>query len=136
MADHYRITAERMNETSKLLHANQHYHNSCYTSGYVAECYLKLLLSLIPGTNPRAGGHNIANMDTDLSYFATSGANVSIRSRIDMQVECPRIMNSWNPNKRYNDNCGWNNAASNSFQLEQEKCYLKIIELFNNGLIS
>lgn len=139
MPDNFFITAEQMRDSSKVLHHESHFHNACYLSGYVGECYLKLLVGQIPsGSSPRTYRHNLQNLYQDLLHFTTSSANTSNLRRylLDMPIDCPNIHAQWSPNKRYDDNAGWNNQTmSQSFQNDKEKCYDKIIEMFVDGII-
>ena len=49
--DNYFETAQRMQKSSKILFDNKEYHNSCYLSGYVIECYAKVIIGLSYGFN-------------------------------------------------------------------------------------
>jgi HEPN domain-containing protein len=136
MPDNFLVTAERMHDSSKLLHDANHYHNACYTAGYVAECYLKILVRLVSG-NPRQYGHDVVRLFNDIdNQINTASTATHLRNYlIDMRINCPNIYN-WNPNKRYEDNGNWdNNTMSNSFQQEQEICFAKIISMYIDGLI-
>jgi hypothetical protein len=53
-----------------------------------------------------------------------------------MSSECPKIYNTWNPNKRYDDSSGWDNLLdSQIFQTEKDKCFDKIADMFVSNLI-
>ncbi|WPO92573.1 hypothetical protein [Chryseobacterium sp. HR92] len=129
MADNFIHSAERMRDSSNILHLNKDFHNSCYMAGYVVECYLKIFMNFslpIPSSNPRSYGHNINQLSADLYYAATSAASASAyRSYIiDVHTECNNIINTWNPIKRYEDNPNaWDETMSINFHQEKEKCF-------------
>ena len=142
MPDNFRITAERMRDSSKLLHENNHFHNSCYFAGYVCECYLKIIVEN-SGITRRlfgAGGynHNLLNLNTDLQYAITSGSTIPAGFKtflIDIAVDCASIISSWNPNSRYDDTSGWDQAKSNQFQVEMEKCFNQVADMYISNVI-
>jgi hypothetical protein len=39
------------------------------------------------------------------------------------------------PNSRYDDTSGWDQNKSNQFQLEMEKCFDKVAEMYISSLI-
>ena len=135
MADNFRITAERMRDSSILLHDNNHFHNACYLAGYVCECYLKVIVENTPHLRrPRDYGHNI----TDLIFAITSGSTIPAQFRpflINIAVDCASIISSWNPNSRYNDTSGWDDAKSDQFQIEMEKCFDKVADMYISNII-
>jgi hypothetical protein len=135
MADNFRVTAERMRYSSKLLHENNHFHNACYLAGYVCECYLKVIVENAPNLkSPKAYKHNI----TDLIYAITSASTIPAQFRpflINYAVDCATITSSWSPNSRYDDTSGWDQNKSNQFQLEMEKCFDKVAEMYISSLI-
>ncbi len=143
MPDNFFVTAERMHDSSKLLHEETHYHNACYTAGYVAECYLKILVLQMSMPRPLFGrsgyGHDVSLLNSEILSYISSNSAVSPFSRysLDMGVSCPSIYTSWNPLKRYDDTSGWDNdLVSNNFQHEQGICFEKIISMYVDGLIS
>lgn len=141
MADNFIHTAERMRDSSNILHLNKDYHNACYMAGYVVECYLKMFLNfslLRPGVNPRHYGHDINSLSTDLHYAATSSVSASAHKSyvIDVQTECPYIIQSWNPFNRYEGNPSqWNEIMSQNFNLEKEKCFDIITKMIVDNII-
>lgn len=145
MADNYLKTAERMYDSSRLLHKQSHFHNACYLSGYVAECYLKIMVQKTPTiTTPLYGkqglGHNIHRINSELHYAISSSTVTPSLFRahlLDMPIDCPKIYNQWNPLSRYDDATGWDNfSESQYFQDEQDKCFEKITEMYVSNLIS
>ncbi len=139
MADNFLDTAERMRDSCIFLHKQKHFHNACYMAGYVVECYLKLVGSIGSSVfNPLAVRHNINRMNTELNYRVTSATTLSaIRPYlIDVAVDCPNICAAWDPLKRYEDkSLSWNEALSNEFQIEQEKCFDMINKMAFNSFI-
>jgi HEPN domain-containing protein len=135
MADNFLKTAERMYESSGRLHNDGHHHNACYLAGYVAECYLKILVENTLSVPARAYSHKIS----DLHYALSSSTTIPNNFRtylLDMPTDCPNIHSSWNPAKRYDDASGWDNPTlSLDFQVEREKCFLKIVQLRTSGII-
>jgi HEPN domain-containing protein len=59
MPENFFNAAERMRDSSRLLHNTAHWHNACYMAGYVVECYLKIFLQfgIVTGT-PRNYSHD------------------------------------------------------------------------------
>lgn len=134
MADNFLKTAEQMNESSKVLNANSHFHNACYMAGYVAECYLKTLSEKGLGNTPRRT-HNLSTLHYEVSSGATLPALFSTYL-LDMSLDCPQIYAKWDPAKRYDDSSGWDNhSTSQDFQNEQEKCFRQLAQMRNSGLI-
>ncbi len=129
MADNFVDTATRMNASCKELHNIKHWHNSCYTAGYVVESYQKIFISagLIPtGLSASRYSHDIQRLRNELAaqvlVSSTAGANRAYL--IDIEVECPNIFQEWEPIKRYieSTNC-WVEAKSVEFIIEQQKCF-------------
>lgn len=135
MPDNYRITAERMSDSSIRLHSNGQYHNACYLAGYVGECYLKLLVNLAltrPG-GARAYNHSLTAMNTDLVPLMSGTASYAAYI-MDMRIDCPKML-SWNPNLRYDDSSIWNGGKSTDFQIEQSRCISKVAAMVINSII-
>lgn len=142
MADNFRVTAERMRYSSKLLHENNHYHNACYLAGYVCECYIKAIVERSSMTRHLYGSggynHNLLALNTDLQYAITSGSTIPAQFRpflLNLTVDCASITNDWNPNSRYDDTSGWDQNKSNQFQIEMEKCFDKVADMYISSLI-
>jgi HEPN domain-containing protein len=139
MPDSFFTTADRMHDSSRVLHGNHHYHNACYTAGYVVECYMKLMIELTPSLGtPRSFSHRISDMNNELQYAISSSTTIAAYSSylLDLSTECSEILSKWNPIKRYADPSAWDSAiVSEQFQQEMEKCYNKVIELHIAGLI-
>lgn len=141
MADNFIHSAERMRDSSNILHFNKDFHNSCYMAGYVVECYLKIFMSFsLPSSSstPRSYAHDINRLSTELSYAATSSAAASAYRNyiIDVQTECSNIINTWNPIKRYEGNPSlWDEMMSNNFHQEKEKCFDMVTKMTIDNII-
>lgn len=143
MPDNFFVTAKRMNDSAQTLHEQHHHHIACYLAGYVAECYLKLLVEKEPTiTTSIAGrggyGHNVRQMNIDLNHAISSGASIGGLGGylIDLSIDCPNIYGGWHPLKRYDDSAGWNNSiTSDYFQNERKKCFEMIAKMYIDNFI-
>ena len=134
--DNFLKTAERMYDSSKILHRENHSFNSCYLSGYVAECYAKIMYELTSGNTIKS--HNTANILASVSSLLTSSSPHN-KYWIDMSIECPNMYSGatkWHPEERYSDVYPWTAATSYAFQLEMEIFFDKITEMIIDGVIS
>jgi HEPN domain-containing protein len=134
--DNYLKTAERMYDSAKALYQANHSFNSCYLSGYVAECYAKIMYGLTSGNT--VNSHNTANILSNVSSLLTSTSPYN-KYWIDMAIECPNMYSGatkWTPYERYSDTYPWNNAASTAFQQEMDVFFDKITEMIIDGVIS
>jgi len=137
--DNYFITAERMSQSSLILHrASQHY-NACYLSGYVVECYAKILLSKI-GISKKI--HDLSELRTVLNYTLSGASSITTtgmgRYLIDILAACPNMVSGpmkWDPMFRYDDLYPWDQNMSTLFQQEADKCLEKIYEMKIDGTI-
>ena len=136
MPDNFLKTAERMYDSSKILHRENHSFNACYLSGYVAECYAKIMLELATSTPIRT--HDISRILNNIpSFFINSPAHN--KYWIDLPIQCPKMYSGvakWNPLKRYSDSCSWDTATSAAFQREMDICFDKITEMILDGIIT
>lgn len=133
--DNYLKTAERMYDSAKILHQANHSFNSCYLSGYVAECYAKILYNLASGNSRR--GHDPANILSIVSSLLTSSSPYN-KYWIDMSIECPNMYSGvakWDPLERYSDTHPWTSATSTVFQQEMDIFFDKITEMIIDGVI-
>lgn len=138
MPDDFFSTAERMYDSSKVLHKISHFHNASYMAGYVLECYGKILLSLDPTLNPRSYGHRIININNELQYLLTNSSVIGSHRQyiIDMSHQCPNVLNTWSPHNRYADSLSsWNGTVSQNFQNEVAVCWEQIIKMNIDGII-
>ena len=138
MPDNFFSTAERMYDSSKILHRESHFHNASYMAGYVLECYGKILLSLNPTSNTRSFSHNIIRINTELQYLLTSSSIFGGHRQyiIDMSLQCPQALSSWNPSNRYADSASsWDGLISQNLQNEIDICWEKLTEMYIDGII-
>lgn len=107
--DNYKDTAYRMYEDAEVLLNNSKWFNCCYLSGYVLECYCKLVLSnalangIISGRGIRQYSHKVNDMESDLSMVLLSSSQLS-KYCLDLFSTCDSLLSEWNPNNRYNSN--------------------------------
>lgn len=132
--DNYRLTAERMYDSSKILHEKQHFFNACYLAGYVGECYAKLLYRVIVLQDPNRT-HNSAAILSNPAFMSTLPSSPHNRYSIDFANICPQMSGRWNPIYRYSDTHSWDSTTSLAFQQEAELIFDKIIEMLVDGVI-
>jgi HEPN domain-containing protein len=133
--DNFLKTAERMYDSSKILHRENQSFNSCYLSGYVAECYAKIMYGLTSGSNIRS--HDTADILVRISSLLTSASPYN-RYWIDMPIECPNMYSGaakWHPMERYSDTYPWTITISAAFQQEMDIFFDKITEMIIDGVI-
>ena len=143
MPDNFFVTAERMNDSAQVLHEGHHHHTACYLAGYVAECYLKLLVAKEPAiTTPITGrggySHGVRRMNGDLHHAISNGIAISGLGGylIDLLLDCPNIYFDWDPSKRYDDSAAWDNqTTSDNFQSERKKCFEMIAKMYIDNFI-
>jgi hypothetical protein len=107
-------TAYRMYEDVEVLINNDRWFNCCYLSGYVLECYCKLVLNnaisegLITNRSVRRYSHRVMDMENDLSMILLSENQLATYC-LDLNSECKELLSGWTPNNRYNGNeSSWN----------------------------
>lgn len=115
--DNFKDTAYRMYEDTEILLNNNKWFNSCYLSGYVLECYCKLILDnaitngIVSGRGVRSYSHRVADMEGDITMVSLSPYAIS-KYCLDLNSTCVNLINGWNPNNRYNSNgSDWDNKA-------------------------
>lgn len=140
--DNYKDTAYRMYEDAEILLNNNKWFNCCYLSGYVLECYCKLVLSnalangVISGRGVRNYSHNVGNMESDINMILLSGHQLS-RYCLDLMSRCNNILSGWNPNDRYNDDgTVWdNNIMAEKYKGECDILIEQILQMELDGVI-
>ncbi len=115
--DNYHDTVYRMYESVDILYKKRQWFNANYLSGYILECYCKLILLISANeghifSNNRQNvmdfGHKVSDLKTELNLITFEGCAVSSYC-LDVQSVCTNILNHWNPNKRYEaDSSIWN----------------------------
>ena len=140
--DNYKDTAYRMYEDAEILLKNKKWINCCYLSGYVLECYCKLVLDnaltngIIDRRSVREYSHNVSNMESDISMILLSHYQLS-RYCLDLNTKCQNILSGWNPNKRYKDN-GYlwdDDAIANKYKEESDFLIEQILQMELDGVI-
>lgn len=141
--DDFKITLSRMYNDAKVLNENNCWFNSCYLSGYVIECYAKILLehALIKGlsiskNSIRKYSHNITEMNLDLSNVISYDVSIG-NYCVDLSKVCPNLFATWNPNMRYSDNSHiWNQKnSSNDIINEIDQIMYNISKMKLDGVI-
>lgn len=141
--DNFKDTAYRMYEDAEILLNNEKWFNSCYLSGYILECYCKLILdnALTNGIinsrrNVREYSHNISSMERDMSLLLLSESQLS-RYCLDLSSKCTNILSTWNPIHRYRDNdTEWNNNnIAEEYKEESDVLIEQILQMELDGVI-
>jgi HEPN domain-containing protein len=136
--DNYLKTAERMYDSAKILHQANHSFNSCYLSGYVAECYAKIMYYKLAHGRVRLKSHDTIDILSNVSSLLTSSSSYN-KYLIDMPIECPNMCAGaakWHPFERYSDIHPWTAPISALFQQEMDIFFDKITEMIIDGVIS
>lgn len=137
MSDSFLDTAKRMYSSSKLLHNNNDFHNSCYLAGYVVECYAKIIVEKYTTKSAKSFSHNINKLNTELHQILAG--NMTISSYIlSGNTDYINIFTKWNPvSLRYVDNTNKINSKniSDDFQAEIDLAMQKITKMQIDGVI-
>lgn len=137
--DNYYDTSKRMYISSKTLHDNGDFHNSCYLAGYIIECYAKIIIGLSYGFNHSELAsnfrHDLRKMDREFNYiFSYSSLSPYM---ISMTTDFSTILigsNKWNPMNRYIEQNGeWIESNSINYQNEVNIAMAKIAQMHLNG---
>ncbi|PIF44820.1 hypothetical protein CLU96_1815 [Chryseobacterium sp. 52] len=136
--DNYYNTSHRMYKSSKTLHSNQEYHNSCYLAGYVVECYAKIIIGLSYGLNStdlKEFGHDLKKMRKEFQYIFSHSSFSSYM--LDIPTDFSKISlgtTKWNPMNRYSDITNeWIEVNSNDYQNEMLFAMQKITQMKLDG---
>jgi hypothetical protein len=144
--ENYYKTARRTALSSKTLHNNGEFFNSCYLAGYVLECYTKLLLkkalNLTDVDLKKEFSHDIKKLNqiiTILKEDPSAYGLLDTKYLIDITSTCNSMVrgtNKWDPNKRYNtDETIWNSSVSNEYQLSVSIIMAEISKMKLDGVI-
>ncbi|SFR83054.1 hypothetical protein [Anaeromicropila populeti] len=105
--DYYEDTAFRMYKDLTILYENKRWFNCCYLSGYVVECYEKLLLekgeNLSANDIGRIYRHKLKSMNAELERISELGTGYS-NYCLDLSLVCNTILKKWSPFNRYEKN--------------------------------
>ena len=136
LMDDYKETACRMHLDSELLFNAKRWFNTCYLSGYVVECYCKLILEMNPDDNGRRHSHKLDEMQKILHNYAL-GQNAYSSYCVDVASICPNIINNWSTGLRYGDDtCIFNSEdMARKFYQEQKEVMLQIKKMMVDGVI-
>lgn len=132
----YLRTAERMLQSSKILHENKQFFNACYLAGYVVECYQKIVIQILD-SNPRKI-HDLDELKEHYKRLKATGRGQKLVKEslaIDIEAKCPSIFQSWNPTHRYDDTHQWDEENSLKFQKEIQQCNHILARMRTNGYI-
>jgi hypothetical protein len=125
-----------MYNSSVKLHNQGDYHNACYLSGYVVECYAKIIVGLSYGFNSqdiaKEFRHDLNKLNKELQYILNNSPfSMYI---VDFDIEFMDIINGpskWNPIKRYS-NTTWSLGDSTNFQNQIPKAMQLLAQLSLN----
>lgn len=136
--DNYYDTSNRMFKSSKSLHSNKEFHNSCYLAGYVIECYAKIIIGISYGFNStdlKEFRHDLQKMRREFQYILLHSSISSYMLDISTDLTTISSGNSrWDPMKRYCDTRSeWLEVNSNAYQIEMTFAMQKIAQLKLDG---
>jgi hypothetical protein len=129
MDDFYK-TAQRMWEDANILKSsanNKSWFNTCYLSGYILECYGKLLLSYAPSNRY---GHDIKFINESIVNFILNNSSLATYC-IDFKNDCKTIYDEpqkWDPKKRYECTVGiWDTEATAAAFINEAQIVINMI---------
>jgi hypothetical protein len=128
--DYFFDTALRMSKTSKILHNNSDFHNSCYIGGYVIECYAKIFVEKYSTSLPRSFQHRITDLSRELLNILGGNSSLSIYI-LNCSTDFINILNLWNPS----GGSILNEAMSDNFQIEINLAMQKLAKMKIDGHI-
>lgn len=128
MRDNYHDTVYRMYESSDILYKNQQWFNANYLAGYVLECYCKLILLMASQQGYSYSGHrhNVKEFKHNVNELKEEVELINLRGGLsagyclDVQSVCTNLLNSWNPNKRYEADSGILNNEALALRIHNE----------------
>lgn len=132
----YFQTAERMLQSSKILHENNQFFNACYLAGYVVECYQKIVIQILD-SNPKM----IHDLDELKEHYKRLKATrrgqrlVKDSLAVDIEAKFPSVFQLWNPTHRYDDTHKWDEESSLKLQKEIKQCNHILARMRTNGYI-
>lgn len=119
-------------------------HITCYLAGYVVECAGKAIVMSYFQTTPldvsKEFSHDTKKIDESLRYIALNGppANIPPGCWPEFDVDAPTILkgqHKWHPQKRYQDNCGWDSTRRALFLSEARSVMQKMAQLRASSII-
>jgi hypothetical protein len=137
--DDYYIAAERMWKDTNILKNNHRWFNTCYLSGYILECYGKLLIQNYTSKKPIDYKHNLKELNKTIQteIALLEGASKYV---LDFKTNCNTIYEGhekWSPKKRYSAQKGvWDSeATADKFVNEAEKIMNLVVQMKIDGVI-
>lgn len=126
MLNYYK-TALRTAKSSKTLHNNSEFFNSCYLGGYVLECYGKLLVKRAMDLSDldlqKTFSHNLKNIRQFINILNSDPSALGLLDTtylVDLNTTCSSMINGsnrWDPYKRYDvDENIWDQSTSDNYQ--------------------
>ncbi|MFH5186943.1 hypothetical protein ACHHV8_32575 [Paenibacillus sp. TAB 01] len=129
--DDFFKTAQRMWEDANILKNSTNkksWFNTCYLSGYILECYGKLLL-LSYGPSKRYG-HDISTINDSITDHILINPSLA-KYCLDFKKDCNTIYhepNKWDPKKRYEGSTGiWDTEAIAEAYITEAQCVMDMI---------
>lgn len=146
MTDNYYKTANRNFKSAKVLKDNNENFNSCYLSGYILECYSKIIVQFAYSTTiseiKKTFGHDIKGLQKELRYLLldpTISNLINSKYILDLSHICPTIIsgqNKWDPMKRYsNEEYFWDSSAAEMYINESKIVVKTLASLKLDGVI-
>lgn len=141
--DNFYKTAERMDGDAQSLYNDERWFNCCYLSGYVAECYTKLVLSkILTYEDVKKFSHQLTKLGRELlnkfNDLMTVG-NVPSAFLHDLKHLCPTVCighQKWDPKKRYHDGNGlWEKNTAEKYREEIAALFKIIVRMKISGVI-
>lgn len=145
MPDNYQDTAYRMYDSSHLLFQKKQWFNANYLSGYILECYCKLVLTLYSQhgysfsrghSTLRSFGHKLSDLKNEIDLISLSGCAASSYC-LDILSTCPNTLNEWDPKRRYEPDCSTLNTKTlaEKIHMETESLIDMIMKMDIDGVI-
>jgi hypothetical protein len=138
--DNYYTTATRMWNDANLLWSStsaNSWFNTCYLTGYVLECYGKLLINA--GGIGGSYGHDLKDIHRTIQTQVALNSSLA-KYCLDLKSVCNNIYEGhqkWDPKKRYEDNPSlWgSNSIADTFINESKVAMDKINDMKLDGVI-
>ena len=128
MADDYQNTAVRMLADANVLKSGGRWFGTCYLSGYVVECYGKIVIEKFSPTAAASLNHSVRSINRGMLGISQSIGSIAAKYCLDLSVNCATIYSHWHPSKRYaNDNAIWNTQAIAEQYFNEAKKALNVI---------
>ena len=141
--DDYFDTAQRIYNDITILRNSNKWFNTCYLSGYIMECYEKIILNEVLNVpNARGFSHDVDRMADEIHRLYTAylvGGGVPSKYIVDIRRACASLFdgdNSWHPTKRYrNQTTIWGQTIAELFYNETDGIMMLLLEMELDGAI-